>query len=144
MKLLLKEVVWTKNITECFSEMVNMSVCSRMYCNLLTHYLGVTEKPFKECFGNHTLDFKTPEIQNLTYQNMYGNSKMLIYHQLLNGVLLQKLCLSEKFYIIKSLNKHNLLSKKFELVNTCCHQSKLLLKRTNTLREVIQGTDILF
>ena len=59
---------------------------------------------------------------------------MLIYHQLLNGVLLQiklnfcKLCLSEKFYIIESLNDPNLLNKKTELVNTCRHQSKLLLK----------------
>ena len=26
----------------------------------------------------------------LSYQTMYGNSKMLIYHQLLNGALLQK------------------------------------------------------
>ena len=39
-----------------------------------------------------------------------------------------KLCLSEKFYIIKSLNDPNLLNKKSELVNTCRHQSKLLLK----------------
>ena len=36
-----------------------------------------------------------------------------------------ELCLSEKFYIIKSLNDPNLLNKKFELVNTCCQQSKL-------------------
>ena len=39
-----------------------------------------------------------------------------------------KLCLSEKFYIIKSLNDPNLLNKKSELVSTCRHQSKLLLK----------------
>ena len=78
-----------------------------------------------------------PEIA-LSYQNMHGNSKMLNNHQLLNGALLQKcyqkqlnickLCLSEKFYIIKSLNDPNLLNKKSELVNTCRHQSKLLLK----------------
>ena len=63
---------------------------------------------------------------------------MLNNHQLLNGALLQKcyqkqlnickLCLSEKFYIIKSLNDPNLVNKKSELVNTCRHQSKLLLK----------------
>ena len=39
-----------------------------------------------------------------------------------------KLCLSEKFYIIKLLNDPNLLNKKSELVNTCRHQTKLLLK----------------
>ena len=79
-----------------------------------------------------------------SYQNIYGNSKILIYHQKLNGVLLQtyyqkqlnfcKLCLSEKFYIIKSLNDPNLLNKKSELVNTCRHQSKLLLKSSKKNR----------
>ena len=39
-----------------------------------------------------------------------------------------KLCLSEKLYITKSLNDPTLLNKKSELVNTCPHQSKLLLK----------------
>ena len=39
-----------------------------------------------------------------------------------------KLCLSEKFNIIKSLNGPNLLNKKSKLVNTCRHQTKLLLK----------------
>ena len=39
-----------------------------------------------------------------------------------------KLCLSEKFYIIKSLNGPNLLNKKSKLVNTCRHRTKLLLK----------------
>ena len=63
---------------------------------------------------------------------------MLIYHQLLNGYCYKsvikntiKFCksyLSEKFYIIKSLNDPNLLNKKSELVNICRHQSKLLLK----------------
>ena len=61
---------------------------------------------------------------------------MPIYHQLLNRVLLQtfyqlnvcELCLSEIFYIIKSLNDCNLLNKRSEWVNTCRHQSNLLLK----------------
>ena len=39
-----------------------------------------------------------------------------------------KLCLSEKFYIMKSLNNRILLNKKSDSVNTYCHQSKLLLK----------------
>ena len=81
---------------------------------------------------------------------------MLIYHQLLNGALLQKclfklnfckLCLSEKLYIIKSLNDPKFLNKKSELVNTCRHQSKLLLKsfeKIDTVTEMIQWTDFLF
>ena len=69
---------------------------------------------------------------------------MLIYHQLLNGVLLQKCsqkqlnfcksCLSVEFYIIKSLNKPDLLNKKSELINTCRHESKFLLKSFNSER----------
>ena len=44
-------------------------------------------------------------------------------------------------------NNPNLLSKKSEFVNSCCHQSKLLLrgfKRIDTVREMIQWIDILF
>ena len=39
-----------------------------------------------------------------------------------------KLCLSGKFYIIKSLGDPNLLNKESELVNICRHQSKLILE----------------
>ena len=38
-----------------------------------------------------------------------------------------KLCLTEKFYIIESLNDKNLLNKKCELVSKCRHQNRLLL-----------------
>ena len=91
----------------------------------------------------------------LSYQIIYA--KMLIYHQLLNGVLLRKCyqkCnyifvnyVSGKFYISKSLNYPNLLSKKSDLINTYCHQSnyyKKVLKRIDTVREEIQWIDILF
>ena len=37
-------------------------------------------------------------------------------------------CLTEKLFIIKSLENNQLLSKKSELVNTCRYMSKLLLK----------------
>ena len=50
-------------------------------------HLGVTETPFKECFGNHMRTTSTPNTEAaLSYQNFYGNSKMLIYHQLLNRI----------------------------------------------------------
>ena len=38
-----------------------------------------------------------------------------------------KLCLTEKFYVIESLDNKNLLNKKSELVSPCRHQNKLLL-----------------
>ena len=42
-----------------------------------------------------------------------------------------KLCLTEKVFIINSLNDSQLLNKKSELTNTCRHQNKLLLKCLN-------------
>ena len=103
-------------------------------------YLGVTETPFKERFGNHTRDYKHPKYRNSTELSKYiwelkdANISPVIEWSIVTKVLSKtqlnfcKLCLSEKFYIIKSLNDPNLLNKKPELVNTCHHQSKLLLK----------------
>ena len=34
-------------------------------------YLGVTETAFKECFGNHTRDFKHPKYRNSTEISKY-------------------------------------------------------------------------
>ena len=48
----------------------------------------------------------------------------------INKVILSnycKLCLTEKFYIIESLDDRNLLNKKSELVSKCRYQNKLLL-----------------
>ena len=39
-----------------------------------------------------------------------------------------KLCLTEKVFIINTLNDTQLLNKKSELTNSCRHQNKLLLK----------------
>ena len=39
-----------------------------------------------------------------------------------------KLCLTEKVFIINALNDSQLLNRKSELINTCRHQNKLLLK----------------
>ena len=44
-----------------------------------------------------------------------------------NKLKFSKLCLFEKFYVLKSLNDPNLLNKKTEFANTSPHQSKLLL-----------------
>ena len=104
-------------------------------------YFGVIEKSFKECFGNHTWDFKHPKHRNWTELSKYIWGLKDVYilpviewsivTKVLSKLQLNfcKLCLSEKFYIIKSLNDPNILNKKSELVNTCRHQSKLLLKR---------------
>ena len=103
-------------------------------------YVRVTETPFKERFGNHTRDFKHFKYRNSTELSKYlwelkdAHISPVMEWSILTKVLSKiqlnfcKLCLSEKFYIIKSLNDPNLLNKKSELVNTCRHQSKLLLK----------------
>ena len=105
-----------------------------------TFYLGVTETPFKERFGNHTRDFKHFKYRNSTELSKYlwelkdAHISPVMEWSILTKVLSKtqlnfcKLYLSEKFYIIKSLNDPNLHNKKSELVNTCRHQSKLLLK----------------
>ena len=59
-----------------------------------------------------------------------GTQKMLIKALLKTQFFVTQvfvIYVSEKFYIMKSLNDPNLLNKKSELVNTC-HQSKLLPK----------------
>ena len=54
-------------------------------------YLGVTETPFKNVLVTTCRTSNIPNIEMvLGYQNMYGNSKTLIYHQLLNGALFEK------------------------------------------------------
>ena len=79
-------------------------------------YLGVTETPFKERFGNHTRDFKYPKYRNSTELSKYlwelkdANISPEIEWSIVTKVLSKtqlnfcKLCRSEKFYIIKSLN----------------------------------------
>ena len=87
-------------------------------------YLGVTETPFKERFGNHTRDFKHLKYRNSTELSKYvwelkdANISPVIEWSIVTKVLSKtqlnfcQLCLSEKLYIIKSLNDPNLLNKK--------------------------------
>ena len=90
-------------------------------------YLGVTEIPFKKRFGNHTRNFKHPKQRYSTELSKYirelkdVNISPVIEQSIVTKVLskiqinLCKLCLSEKFYIIKSLNDPNLYNKKKNL-----------------------------
>ena len=103
-------------------------------------YLGVTETPFKERFGNHMQDIKHLKYRNSTELSKFiwkledANISQVTEWSIVTKALpkmqldLCKLYLSEKFYILKSFNDPNLLNKKCELVNASCHQSKLLLK----------------
>ena len=84
----------------------------------------VNNVSFKESFGKHTRDFKHPRYRNSTELSIYiwelkdANISPVTEWSIVTKVLSKtqlnfcKLCLSEKFYIIKSLNDPNLINKK--------------------------------
>ena len=102
-------------------------------------YLGAVETSFKERYNNHARDFKHRKYMKYTELSKYiwslknqritpivkwrivkkGKSKISPNYC--------KLCLTEKFFIIKSLDDCNLLNKRSALVSKCRHQNKLLL-----------------
>ena len=103
-------------------------------------YLGVSETPFKERFRNHKKEFTHKEYRNSTELSKYiwqlknANIAPIVTWKVVTKVFSDtkvnfcKLCLTEKVFIINALNDSQLLNKKSELINTCRHQNKLLLK----------------
>ena len=75
----------------------------------------------------------------LNCQNISGILQVLIKFQPSNGGSIVrnihgntksdfcKLCLTEKYFTLNDLGDNKLLDKKFEFVNKCRHQNKLLL-----------------
>ena len=102
-------------------------------------YLGAAETSFKERYSNHTRDFKHKKYMKYTELSKYIWSlknqdvthivKWSIVEKVNSKVSLNycKLCLTEKFSIIKSLDDYNLLNKRSELFSKYRHQNKLLL-----------------
>ena len=103
-------------------------------------YYGVSETPFKERFRNHKRDFNHDKYRNSTELSKYIwqlNDLNIIPKitweiaaivRSATKIDCCKLCLTEKLFIIKSIDNDQLLNKKSELVNTCIHKNKLLLK----------------
>ena len=103
-------------------------------------YYGVSETPFKERFRNHKRDFNHDRYRNSTELSKYIwqlNDLNIIPKitweiaaivRSATKIDCCKLCLTEKLFIIKSIHNDQLLNKKSELVNTCIHKNKLLLK----------------
>ena len=103
-------------------------------------YFGTSETRFKQRYSNHSRDIKYINYQhctelakylwqlknnNITYDIKWSiASKVYGYASSLKC----KLCLMEKYWIIKNLNNPNLLNKRSELINKCRHQNKILLK----------------
>ena len=95
--------------------------------------IRASETPIKERFRNYKRDFKHLKyekyIWSLKSQGIIPKIKWRIVKKV-NSVISSsycKLCLTEKFYIIESLDDKNLLNKKSELVSKCRHHDKLLL-----------------
>ena len=103
-------------------------------------YFGVSETVFKKRFRNHKKEFNYVKYRNSTelpqyiWQlrnlNMTPTISWEITAVIRCAVRIDccKLCLTEKLFIIKSFDNNQLLNKKSELVNTCRHKNKLLLK----------------
>ena len=112
--------------------MMNLTILQKFY-------IEVRETRFKERFGNHWQDFKNSKYRNSTELSKFvwelkdAYISPVIEWSIITKVFSKiqlnfyKLCLSEKFYITKSLTDPNLPNNKSELVNTCRHKSKLLL-----------------
>ena len=103
------------------------------------YYIGLTENTFKERWYQHKTSFKYQHKANATELSKYvwGLQKNDITPNLtweiidrarpyVNGSKTCNLCLTEKFHIITSQKK--LLNKRSELVSTCRHVNKFLLK----------------
>ena len=82
-------------------------------------YLGVTEIPFEERFGNSARNFKTTrELLKYVWGLKDPHISPVIEWSIVTRVLSKTqlnfwiLCLSEKFCRIKTLNDPNLLNKK--------------------------------
>ena len=103
------------------------------------NYIGLTENTFKERWYQHKNSFKYEHKANSTELSKYiwslqrDNITPILSWEIIdharpyvNGSKSCNLCLTEKFHIITS--KLKLLNKRSELVSTCRHSNKYLLK----------------
>ena len=102
-------------------------------------YYSTSETTFKKRHSNHTRYLKRGKYQHATklakhiWQLRNNNFKWSIKRLIASKVYGQanslscKLCLMEKYWIIKYIYNPNLLNKKSELMSKCRHQNKTLL-----------------
>ena len=122
------------------SSVVYQVTVTRQDNNITETYVGLTENDFKTRYRNHTASFRHAKHRNSTELSKYiwtlkdNNINFFISWRILSSSLPYKssnkrcnLCLKEKFLIIcrpelSSLNKRN------ELVSSCRHRNKALLR----------------
>ena len=103
-------------------------------------YFGIAGTSFKDRFRNHTRDFRHKKYVNSTELSKYmwklkdekitatikWNIMSIVHGTPKGGVC--KLCLTEKFWLLKHFNDEHLLNKKSEFISKCRHENKLLVK----------------
>ena len=103
-------------------------------------YFGIAETSSKDCFRNHTRDFRRKKYVNSNELSKYmwklkdekitasikWNIMSIVHGTPKGGVC--KLCLTEKFWLLKHFKDENLLIKKSEFIRKCRHENKLLVK----------------
>ena len=99
-------------------------------------YIGLTETDFKQRFNNHTKSFrhrkysKETELSKYVWNLKDQEKSPIVTWSIIKRVKAKatanycKLCLTERHYIIKSLDNNQLLNVKSELVSKCRHTNK--------------------
>ena len=103
-------------------------------------YFGIVETSFKDRFRNLTRDFRHKNYGNSTELSkcmlQFKDEKitatikwniMSIVHGTPKGGIC-KLCLTEKFWLLKYFNDEHLLNKKSDFISKYRHTNKLLVK----------------
>ena len=103
-------------------------------------YHGLCETAFKERHRNHTSSFRDDKNRNETELSSYiwalKKDKIVpsVKWKILRIVRVKptsnycRSCLTERFFIINSIEDNRLLNKRSEFVNKCRHQNKYLIK----------------
>ena len=102
--------------------------------------LGVLNYLLRKRFRNHIKEFSHKKYRNSTEFSKYvwqlkdANITSIVTWKVVakafsdTKINFSKLCLTGKVFMINALNDTQFLNKKSELINTCRHQNKLLLK----------------
>ena len=102
-------------------------------------YFGIAETSFKDSFRNHRADFRHKSYVNstelYTYMwklkdekitaNVKWNIISIVHGTLKGGVC--KLCLCDKFWLLKHFDNEHLLNQNLGLISNCRHENKLLV-----------------
>ena len=131
---------------ECLTpQIVYKAIVSNDQNNEVKQYIGLTSNTFKERYNGHNTSFRSEKYRKETELSKYvwelkdqGINNYTINWSIvkqIKGKLNSKncqLCLSEKYYIIDSLDDEKTLNKRDEFIKKCRHQNKTLLRSVKT------------